>query len=83
MKEIQDLIALNYAGRNSMETSFWKDKRDQAINRLKTSDTFQSWGKSKIRGNNHDFWAQDTRIMDQYINGYGIDLREIVTKTAT
>jgi len=82
MKEIQDLIALNYAGRNSMDTPFWKDKKDQAVNRLKTSETFQSWGKTKLRGGYLDFWAQDARIMDQYINGYGIDLKELITDTA-
>lgn len=80
MNLIQDLIALNYAGENKIETKFWKDKRSEALARLNKSEKFVEWAKSceieDKRVYHFPFWYHNERTMREYCQGYGVDVRQ-------
>ena len=77
MQEIQDLIALNYVGKNNMKSDFWNYAMIGSYNRLSSSKYFTDWAKKSIASNKiGEFSFHDESLMTSYINGYNIDYKK-------
>lgn len=76
--KIQDLVALNYAGKVNIDSPFWKETNPKAKQRLINSDTFQHFVKGTLNsGKMKGYFVHPPKIMGEYINGYGLDLKEL------
>jgi hypothetical protein len=76
---IQDLVALNYVGDSSPNSEFWIDAKNNSFVRLKNSKRFTEWVSNNIRKQHYaDFWQWNGQTMQQYVNGYQIDLSKFL-----
>jgi hypothetical protein len=76
---VQDLIALNYVGNNSLDSEFWKNAKEKSFNRLKNSERFMTWAKDNAgKSVFSEYWKFDTRTMEQYVKGFKIDLTKFL-----
>ena len=79
IEKLQDLIALNYAGNNNMDSNFWKHISEKAKFRLRKSKRFKEWAEETIENNYYsDYWSHPADLMKQYIEGLNIDLQELI-----
>jgi hypothetical protein len=79
MIKLQDLIALNYAGTNNMDSEFWKQTKINAVQRLKSSDRFQFFLQiTKETTEDQQYWSHPPELMKQYIEGLDVDLKELL-----
>lgn len=79
IEKIQDLVALNYVGRNEMTSEFWKQTSEKARTRLKNSSRFQEWlSFTQNQLLSTRYYCMDWDIMAQYIYGYNIDLKSLI-----
>jgi hypothetical protein len=80
---IQDLIALNYVGKNSLDTNFWNYTKDQAKKQLLHSHSFQEWlMDSKFENNLQGYFTHTEDVMEGYISGFKIDLNSLYSNSA-
>jgi hypothetical protein len=76
---IQDLIALNYVGDNSLDTDFWNNKKQESFDRLTKSERFMEWVRNNIgKTRVSEYWKWDAQTMQQYIKGFKIDLTKFL-----
>jgi hypothetical protein len=78
MEELQDLIAINYAGESDQSKDFWKYARKGAINRLSTSKKFINWCDTVIKQGWQPYGFHPATMMRLYCKGYKINLKEIM-----
>jgi hypothetical protein len=80
MQKIQDLIAINYAGKNKMTSQFWNETSEKAKNRLKSSLHFREWGQKVTELNFIPwYWSHDPTLMNQYIYAFDIDIKSLIS----
>jgi hypothetical protein len=76
IEQIQNLIAINYAGENKLDTAFWKYAKEGSKSRLMNSQDFRDWAKSSVDSETIlAYWSHDASLMKDYVNGYKIDLK--------
>ena len=81
MQKIQDLIALNYAGENNMNSNFWQTTKEKARIRLKDSDRFREWCKNNIDlGYISQYCFHTDHLMRQYIEGFNINTGDLLNQ---
>ena len=77
MEAIEDLIAINYYGDvyKDYDSPFWNYIKPKAYQQLKQSENWCNWVK-KVKKENvmSNYFFHDDIIMDDYINGYKINL---------
>jgi len=79
IEKIQDVIALNYVGNNNMDSNFWKHTSEKAKIRLKKSIRFKEWAENTLEYNYYiDYWSLPAKLMKQFIEGFNIDLKELI-----
>jgi len=78
MEELQDLIAINYAGESDQSKDFWKYARKSSINRLSTSKKFINWCDTVIKQGWQPYGFHPATMMRLYCEGYKINLKEIM-----
>lgn len=77
IETLQNLIALNYAGKNAIDSKFWNYTKPLAIQRLKNSQEFVNYcQKSIAAGEPQPYWTFSNRLMESYVNGYGLNLND-------
>jgi hypothetical protein len=76
---LEDLMALNYAGKNKIDSDFWNIKKKESHEHLKNSEELYQWYKdTKLNPNCRKFfWTFGPNLMRKYINGYKVDLDEL------
>ena len=87
MHAMQDLIALNYAGKNNIKSVYWKKTKKDAVNKLKSSLKFQSWIKSHklpIDINNpkqvyNQYWKHEPDYITGIVKGFQVDLNKCIS----
>jgi hypothetical protein len=77
IKDIESLIAMNYIGKNSIDSKFWKTIHPVAMNFLKTHRPWQHWVE---HNQDYDYSFHTSPLMHFYINGLDIDLAEFIKK---
>lgn len=78
ISKMEDIIAMNYAGNNKMDSVFWKVTKEKAIQRLKTSDTFKEYVKEyKETGEYPKYWTHPPELMKEYLSRYEVDLNAL------
>jgi hypothetical protein len=83
---MQDLIALNYAGKNNINSVYWKKTKKEAHNKLKNSEFFQKWIKShnftidinKAEQVYNQYWKHEPAYITNIIKGFQVDLNELL-----
>jgi hypothetical protein len=71
---MQDIICINYQGRNEINSDFWKYAKEKSFDRLSQSIPFRSWIRDYQLGNRNSFWTLEPEVMETYIRGYELDL---------
>jgi Tryptophan halogenase len=78
MEDIQNLMALNYCGENTIDSNFWKTIKLQATNHLKKSPRWQQWlTEVETEGKITGYSPVDPSMMKSYIKGFNIDLSSL------
>jgi hypothetical protein len=76
---IQELIAVNYVGENNINSKFWEYAKQYSFLKLKDSFNFTNWCKRAVLTNTiSEYWKHDEQIMNQYVNGFKIDLTKFL-----
>lgn len=79
METLQNLIALNYAGKNEIDSKFWKHTKPLAIQRLKNSPDFVNYVRKCVSaGHLQPYWTFSNKLMESYIDGYGLNLEDFI-----
>jgi hypothetical protein len=73
---IQDLIALNYAGDNKINSNFWIYAKDKARQRLKKSKPFNQFIAERNAGIPSGYWVHNPNMMKEYLTGFQIHLNK-------
>jgi hypothetical protein len=74
MGQLQDVTAITYAGENRLESNYWKETKEQAINTLKNSVDWRRWLNNDL-GVDH-YFTMPKELMAQYIFKFGLDLSQ-------
>jgi hypothetical protein len=74
IEELQDLIAINYAGENQLETPFWNYAKEKSRARLQGSRGFQDWATYVKQHGYTQYMYHGGELMREYIEGYKITL---------
>jgi hypothetical protein len=74
IEELQDLIAINYAGENQLETPFWTYAKEKSRARLQGSRGFQDWATYVKQHGYTQYMYHGGELMREYIEGYKITL---------
>lgn len=76
---IQDLVAINYVGENSIESNFWINAKKESFVKLQNSKRFVAWARENVGKQFFtDYWRWDGQTMKKYVNGYNIDLTKFL-----
>jgi hypothetical protein len=79
MLTVQNLIAINYAGKNSINSKFWNQIQPLAIQKLKNSPEFNQWAELSYKKMNYEkYWTLNSTIMKSYFKGYDIDIKDFL-----
>lgn len=79
VETLQNLIALNYSGKNAIDSKFWNHTKPLAVQRLRSSKEFVDYAKKSIgAGSPQSYWTFSNRLMSSYIDGYGLDLNDFI-----
>lgn len=75
MDQLQDLNALNYAGKNKIKSKFWDISKPLAEETLKKSVTWNDWATSR-KAPGAFFFTHPSELMDAYINGFELEMNK-------
>jgi Tryptophan halogenase len=74
LEYIQDLIAMNYAGENRIDSPFWNYARDASRKHLKHSYNWKKFIEtSRSQGMMANYWIHAPSMMIEYLRGLGIN----------
>lgn len=78
--ELQDLLAVNYAGENKIDSAFWKLKKKESTEHLSNSKSFFKWYRQSMF-QDPGLWfgvpGFNIKFMLLYLNGYKINLHKM------
>ena len=77
IKEVEALIALNYATPNKIDNHYWNEISPKAQNVLKECITLEKWFADCEIGETDKFLFHSNRLMFLYLNGYNVKLKDI------
>lgn len=79
IENIQNLIAINYAGENNLNTKFWNAKKEAAEKQLNSSQEFKNYCLNNYdKRILDDYWPHNGHLMKAYITGYNINLKQFI-----
>jgi len=81
VESLLDLVAINYVGQDNNNYEFWKETKIKATKQLKESEQFQRWIlQNRLSGGFTEFNSHSSDLMKQIIDGYKIDLNDLIGK---
>jgi len=76
VEELQDMVAINYAGLNNIKSPFWDYALEKSRKRLNSSIIFKLWCLENKDGIVSSYWSHPESILKDYFDGYKLEPKD-------